>query len=66
MGSIDEKVQEKHVVRGSTSDGGYQRVAGQAQKNNNTKPNFVLGKETGEYKTVSQNYYKWIQPMPDK
>lgn len=61
MGSSDERVQEKQVVRGTTSEGGYQRVAGShPSKNNNVRQNFVLGKETGEYKTVSQNYYKWI------
>ncbi len=63
---MDDKVHSKAVTRETTSEG-YQRVAGASGgKNMNLKQNFVLGKEHTDYKTVSQGYHKWIQPMPDK
>jgi hypothetical protein len=54
MGSLDDKVQAKPVVRGTTGEGTYQRATGIAHsKNHNLKQNFVLGKEPSEYKTVA-------------
>lgn len=29
------------------------------------KENFVLGKDNGEFRTMNQAYYRWIQPKGD-
>lgn len=51
----------------------YQRVVGELSKsthstkasNHMQKENFSLGKNTGEFRTMNQAYYKWIQPQGD-
>ncbi len=51
----------------------YQRVVGDSLKGSNSskhatsmqKENFSLGKSEGEFRTMNQAYYKWIQPKGD-
>jgi len=51
----------------------YQRVVGEPPKttphpkggNSMQKENFSLGKESSEFKTMNQAYYRWIQPKED-
>jgi hypothetical protein len=51
----------------------YQRMAGDMAKatsstkaaNSMQKENFSLGKQGGEFRTMNQAYYKWIQPKAD-
>lgn len=47
----------------------YQRVVGEMPKSSSTKAansmqkeNFSLGKNGGEFRTMNQAYYRWIQP----
>mmetsp|Transcript_13244 Transcript_13244/g.14871 ORF Transcript_13244/g.14871 Transcript_13244/m.14871 type:complete len:93 (-) Transcript_13244:31-309(-) len=61
---------QSYTDRGQTAP--YKRAVGEAPKSTQAKggnpmqkENFSLGKSDGDFRTVNQAYYKWIQPRGD-